>query len=275
MSELIYSTVKFTKNTGSKAGKKENGNVEETSKTADVIYDNFVEPKLEEKSTADQQTIVGSGKKKHVTVVVILGLLSLLLVAVIVLVFQISEDRRNLSKERDELQSSYSQLKELNYNLTQNMSQLETINRNLTREKNELQAQLSKTIEYICTYGNSFGGSCYLFSITRKNWYDSKAECEKLGAHLVIITSEDEQRFIIGKISEIHWIGLTDEEEEGTWKWVNGEQLNTKYWGKNQPDNYQSNEDCATVASSNPLKNWNDLNCKELSRWICEKEINK
>ncbi|XP_034044864.1 CD209 antigen-like protein E [Thalassophryne amazonica] len=275
MSELIYSTVKFTKNTGSKAGKKED-DVEETSKTADVTYDNFVEPKLEDKSTADQQTIVGSGRKKLVTVVVILGLLSLLLVAVIVLVLQISEDRRNLSKERDELQSSYSQLKELNYNLTQNMSQLETINRNLTREKNELQAQLSKTLTDVWNYSISSSGSCYLFSITQKDWYNSKAECEKLGAHLVIITHEAEQKFITSKVSEIHWIGLTDEEEEGTWKWVNGAPLNTTYWRSGEPNNGGNNEDCVVVVPSNSLHNWNDLNCQQLlHRWICEKEINQ
>ncbi|XP_034044866.1 CD209 antigen-like protein D [Thalassophryne amazonica] len=187
-----------------------------------------------------------------------------------------SEDSSNLSKERDKLQSSVSQLKELNYNLTQNMSQLETINRNLTREKNELQAQLSKVLADICTYGNRFDGSCYLFSITRKNWYDSKAECEKLGAHLVIITSEAEQNFTTSKISEGHWIGLTDEEEEDTWKWVNGEPLNTMYWLRGEPNNTGNNEDCVIILPFNSLRNWNDLNCQRFSRrWICEKEINQ
>ncbi|XP_034044860.1 C-type lectin domain family 4 member F-like isoform X2 [Thalassophryne amazonica] len=307
MSEELYTTIDFSKKVRFQAGKKED-NILDESITSDgvTVYDNYVAPKLQDKSTEDQQKAASvtaeSAKKNRVFVA---G------------VFLVTEDKRNwniertqfemkkynltkerddlvtnnsqleslmynLTKERDDLQTNNSQLQTFNYNLTENMSQLvankeklEVINRNLTQENNELQTNLSKALANVCTYGNSFGGNCYFFSIAQKNWYDSKAECEKHGAHLVTISNKDEQQFITSKASGEHWIGFTDEEEEGTWKWVNGEPLNTMYWRTKQPDNYNNNEDCATVVPHDSLNNWNDLDCQKSRRWICEKEINK
>ncbi|XP_034044858.1 CD209 antigen-like protein B isoform X2 [Thalassophryne amazonica] len=323
MSEELYTTIDFTKVVRFQAGEKENDCMDGSNTTDGVqIYDNYMVPKLEDSSTEDQEaaSVTPESRKKNRVIVagVLLGVLCLLLLtAIIVLVIQFSEDRRNwniersqfemnynLTKERDDLQTNNKKLERLNYNLsnerdnlqtnntklerlsfnlTQNMSQLKVekdnltaINRNLSQEKKELQAQLSKTLADVCAYGNSFGGSCYLFSVIQKNWYDSKAECEKRAAHLVTISSEDEQQFITGKVTEVHWIGLTDEEKEGTWKWVNGEPLNTKYWAWGEPNNGGNNEDCVVVSSSTSLENWNDLNCQQfLHRWICEKEINQ
>ncbi|XP_034044863.1 hepatic lectin-like [Thalassophryne amazonica] len=262
-----------------------------------MIYENYRVPKLEDKSTEDQQeaaSVTVDSRKKNLFIAagVFLGVLCLL-TAIAVLVIQFNEDKRNwniersqfemnnynLTKERDNLQTNNNRLERLSFNLTQNMSQLniekdnlKAINRNLSQEKKQLHSQLSKALAEACAYGNSFGGSCYLFSITQKTWADSKAECEKLAAHLVTISSEDEQQFITGKISEGHWIGLSDEEEEGTWKWVNGEPLNTTYWLSGEPNNTGNNEDCAVVLPSKSLINWNDLNCQQfLRRWICEK----
>ncbi|CAB1315294.1 unnamed protein product [Coregonus sp. 'balchen'] len=77
------------------------------------------------------------------------------------------------------------------------------------------------------------------------------------------------------------WIGLTDIETEGTWKWVDGTPLTTRYWGKNQPDNgailiiHIGEEDCVEINYRYPgtVNKWNDIRCNSQFNWICERVI--
>ena len=61
-------------------------------------------------------------------------------------------------------------------------------------------------------------------------WTDAMQECEEKDGHLVIITSQDEESFLEELIEDNrdgdifhYWLGATDEEEEGTWEWLDGE----------------------------------------------------
>nr|XP_014354148.1 PREDICTED: C-type lectin domain family 6 member A-like [Latimeria chalumnae] len=72
-----------------------------------------------------------------------------------------------------------------------------------------------------------FGGSCYFFSNNAMTWVSSKENCTSLGAHLVVITSKEEQIFIqeqlvVQKLKVVYWIGLNDMTMEGNWQWVDG-----------------------------------------------------
>ncbi|KAJ8355298.1 hypothetical protein AAFF_G00072790, partial [Aldrovandia affinis] len=67
---------------------------------------------------------------------------------------------------------------------------------------------------------------CYYFSTEYKSWNDSRSECLKQGADLVIIESKEEQDFIYKQTGgDVYWIGLSDSETEGTWLWVDGTPL--------------------------------------------------
>ena len=75
-----------------------------------------------------------------------------------------------------------------------------------------------------------FDGHFYEVVNDGMSWTDAKAACEERGGHLVIITSQDEESFIEDLIEDNrdgdiyhYWLGATDEEEEGIWKWVDGE----------------------------------------------------
>ncbi|KAJ8387776.1 hypothetical protein AAFF_G00150770 [Aldrovandia affinis] len=90
--------------------------------------------------------------------------------------------------------------------------------------------------------------TCYYFSTEEKSWNDSRSDCLKQGADLVIIESKEEQEFISKHIIEgRYWIGLSDSETEGTWLWVDGTLLqNDKaLWRMGQPTDSYGSEDCA------------------------------
>lgn len=69
-----------------------------------------------------------------------------------------------------------------------------------------------------------FNGHTYaLIRADKVTWYVAKQRCEEMGGHLVILDSVKELEFVaelcrVPKMSA--WVGATDEEVEGKWKWV-------------------------------------------------------
>ncbi|XP_058849515.1 C-type lectin domain family 4 member E-like isoform X2 [Acipenser ruthenus] len=126
-------------------------------------------------------------------------------------------------------------------------------------------------------------GKCYYFSTDTMNWHSSRASCVSMGADLVIIESEAEQRFLLNEAKahpwNRYWIGLTDAVTEGVWLWVDGTPLNdkAKFWyGKEPSDDKEgwdsSGQDCADLMyMSDTLNVWSDQSCTQLKmRRICE-----
>uniref|UniRef100_A0A3Q4GCS0 C-type lectin domain-containing protein n=1 Tax=Neolamprologus brichardi TaxID=32507 RepID=A0A3Q4GCS0_NEOBR len=68
----------------------------------------------------------------------------------------------------------------------------------------------------------------YYVSSTKNTWNDSREDCLRRGADLVIINSREEQNFI-REFKKRTWIGLTDAEKEQTWKWVDGTTLTIRF----------------------------------------------
>ena len=74
-----------------------------------------------------------------------------------------------------------------------------------------------------------------------------------------------------------YWIGLSDSETEGDWKWADGTKLSEyKNWGQQQPNDNRGNQDCVVIRlGSSHNRNydgeWNDVNCSKNKGFICEK----
>ncbi|XP_042186362.1 C-type lectin domain family 4 member F-like [Oncorhynchus tshawytscha] len=118
----------------------------------------------------------------------------------------------------------------------------------------------------------TFNTSLYYISNDYKTWEDSRQDCLKRGADLAVINSEEEQVFI-SQLNTKPWIGLTDKDSEGTWKWVDGTPLTTAFWSTEEPNDRAVNgEDCVSLYyhTQPALKNWNDLACNTAFMWICE-----
>ncbi len=86
-----------------------------------------------------------------------------------------------------------------------------------------------------------FNGHYYQVFDESLDWFEAKKRCEALGGHLVTITSEEEQGIINKLLSkntkDDYWIGATDEEHEGEWKWITGEEFIYTNWHTNEPNN--------------------------------------
>ncbi|XP_026072230.1 CD209 antigen-like protein D [Carassius auratus] len=120
-------------------------------------------------------------------------------------------------------------------------------------------------------------GLVNLFMSTElKSWSDSRQYCRDRGADLVIINTEEKQRFISSLVSERVWIGLSDRENEGNMRWVDNSPLKQGFWFKGEPNN-ANNEDCIEMNVNreklvwSPLNSWNDLSFSEKKKGICEK----
>ncbi|KAM5171809.1 C-type mannose receptor 2-like [Mantella aurantiaca] len=103
-----------------------------------------------------------------------------------------------------------------------------------------------------------FQDSCYYFT-SKYNWMKARSTCVSRHADLVVITSDEEQKFVSGHTGSMpYWIGLSDIEEEGKWTWVDGTDYASSYksWMPNEP-NDENNEDCAYLTNGN----WNDKKC--------------
>ncbi|KAG7313984.1 hypothetical protein KOW79_022480 [Hemibagrus wyckioides] len=107
---------------------------------------------------------------------------------------------------------------------------------------------------------------------TEKTWNESRQDCRQREADLVIINSTEEQKFIAKQLDwRRAWIGLTDRDTEGVWKWVDNTPLTTAYWDEGQPNNEHNQEDCAEIMGFPETKPWNDRNCSDSKLWVCEK----
>ncbi|XP_008335870.1 C-type lectin domain family 4 member M-like isoform X2 [Cynoglossus semilaevis] len=133
---------------------------------------------------------------------------------------------------------------------------------------------------------NFLDSMCYFFafSLAQRQWNDARNFCKKYGGNLATVDTYEKNEVMHRLISHYadptrhyfqnaFWIGLTDIDNEGDWKWMNGQRLIEGYWNDGEPNN-NNNEDCAGVFPKDHLhfKSWNDFPCSTHLRWICEME---
>ncbi|XP_020351620.1 C-type lectin domain family 4 member E-like [Oncorhynchus kisutch] len=193
----------------------------------------------------------------------------------------LTKEKEQLERERDQLQISYK-------SLTIERDQSQTHYNTITRERDQLQRKISEQEKKIseelgcCPDGwRRFRSSCYYLSTESKTWTESRADCIRGGADLVIINSREEQAFLNKMEKDVHfWIGLTDSEMEGFWKWVDGTTSATTFWRRGEPNNTDGEEDCVVFNGFINLswdweiiQSWNDQPCSVSTQWVCESSV--
>ena len=72
------------------------------------------------------------------------------------------------------------------------------------------------------------------------DWETAKKICEQMGGYLCTVTSEQEYEHILSIIPadgyHFIWLGATDQDSEGEWKWVTGEPFVFNAWMPGEPN---------------------------------------
>ncbi|MEZ5386441.1 MAG: FHA domain-containing protein [Prosthecobacter sp.] len=96
------------------------------------------------------------------------------------------------------------------------------------------------------------GPSTYRFVKGEFSWSEAKSEAEKLGGHLAVITSLEENQKIANIVPAGHFAWLGGQRVNGRWQWVTGELWDGTHWAPQEPGNSE------TGLEMNPSGFWND-----------------
>ena len=120
-----------------------------------------------------------------------------------------------------------------------------------------------------------YNGHTYQLFRAGMLWKDAEEFCESIGGHLVTIRDEEENEFVgnmVGNAGVTYAaIGFTDEEVEGEWKWITGEQDTYTNWNRGEPNNgwrYILYQNHAYIYGAQPT--WDDGVDYEAYPFVCE-----
>ncbi|XP_050416123.1 C-type mannose receptor 2 [Patella vulgata] len=127
-------------------------------------------------------------------------------------------------------------------------------------------------------YLHTHGDKCYEFVTTRKNhWQEARAYCQNNGGDLLTVKDDVVEEFIVGVLRSLNfysgvWIGLTDVQKEGEYRWVTGEVSSYYNWSPGEPSLFLHNfEDCVVLKMD--AGRWLDAPCElplDSYPWVCE-----
>ena len=99
------------------------------------------------------------------------------------------------------------------------------------------------------------------FDIVRGSytWQEAKSDAESRGGRLAILNTLAKNNAVPSYSNQALWIGATDEETEGVFKWIDGTLVSAGYanWEAGEPNNYLGSENYASRYSNGK---WNDIN---------------
>ncbi|KAA8584470.1 hypothetical protein FQN60_008255 [Etheostoma spectabile] len=102
-------------------------------------------------------------------------------------------------------------------------------------------------------------------SVTYTNWADGEP------------SGQEEQFFINGNLPDFHqvdipdiWIGLSDKDQDGDFKWVDKGAITFSNYGPGWPRNTAGTWDCGQIFTGNYEGKWETTNCFKSMGYICE-----
>jgi len=117
-----------------------------------------------------------------------------------------------------------------------------------------------------------WNGHDYLFFLASATWQQARTNCIANGYYLVSINSSSEETWLQNQETQrgggYWWIGYSDIGYEGTWIWEDQSNSVYKNWYVGEPNN-SGDEDCAM--DNLPGGKWNDANCGDAFKFICER----
>ncbi|XP_013383009.1 uncharacterized protein LOC106153577 isoform X2 [Lingula anatina] len=114
---------------------------------------------------------------------------------------------------------------------------------------------------------------CLLIQNSNINFSDARMACLSESGDLVMIETIFEYKALITKIpraSGFYWVGVTDTETEGKWKFVNGADITySPSWDPGHPAVSPNDDDCVAINSGSSYQ-YVDKKCSESFKFICQ-----
>jgi hypothetical protein len=115
-----------------------------------------------------------------------------------------------------------------------------------------------------------FKGHWYKFFDVPMPWHVAKQKCEEMGGMLACVETKEKHSFITNLCANrTAWVGATDEQKEGDWRWVNGAPIRFSAWLPGEPSNYHGYENVIAIEKGG---GWNDEPSDYRMAFICEWE---
>lgn len=124
------------------------------------------------------------------------------------------------------------------------------------------------------------GHSYYLYDNDCENWDEILAFCENKGGYPAVINDSEENEplyeYMISMGRKAAFIGYTDRDTEGIWKWTEGKDSDFTDWGTNnegeiEPNSDTMDEDYAQYDINMHDGHWNDCAFRwDTNSFICE-----
>ncbi|XP_066304553.1 uncharacterized protein [Branchiostoma lanceolatum] len=110
--------------------------------------------------------------------------------------------------------------------------------------------------------------SCYKLTQTAQSWAQANDACsrEGTGAQVVSIYDIYEQSFVKSQFVQQAWIGLSDQQVAGEYRWFSGWPVHFTAWGFNEPSRADG-EGCVAMAMNGT---WDDTDCSLQLPALCE-----
>ncbi|XP_069504438.1 macrophage mannose receptor 1-like [Ambystoma mexicanum] len=115
------------------------------------------------------------------------------------------------------------------------------------------------------------GYYCYLMTPQAESFSEANATCLKHGAFLTTVRDRYEQAFLTSIIGlrpdKYYWIGLSDVQQKGTFKWTIDEQVVFTHWNSEMPGRQPG---CVAMRTGVAGGLWDLIKCAEKVKAVCK-----
>ena len=118
----------------------------------------------------------------------------------------------------------------------------------------------------------AFKGALYAKGEEDLTWQEARVKCQEAGGDLATIHTWEVHKFILDEWGHSFnaWIGLTDSETEGVYKWASGVPFEYHNWYPSCTAPQQDSNDCVTWESFVDGR-WDEKNCDNPEKFFCQK----
>uniref|UniRef100_A0A096LS11 C-type lectin domain-containing protein n=1 Tax=Poecilia formosa TaxID=48698 RepID=A0A096LS11_POEFO len=260
-SEVQYATVVFK-------------NLPRTKKEEEVVYDEVKKTNQTSQQTFDTNDMEAERRHWYQKFACCFGSLCVILVMMIIGVYNLTQQKQNLTEELSQVKKTNQELQTDKETLTRQIETMKkTWNEQKLRIRNEYCHRRNNERSSSCQNGwTHCQSSCYAVNNARppkgKTWTEAQEDCKQKTSHLAVVGSEEKKLFLDNTSWNAngitgYWIGLRAEGRR--WKWINGSDLTHQAWMQQPATDGQ----CVTSLQN---REWKSVRCTEKNAWICEKK---